>query len=77
MGLQDTKKPKLGIPLESQQTARFGVVEVIAKEKTTVFESDIAPKTQNGYAQPGDGVQTLTTNRSIFTDPVATGVKLP
>ena len=73
----DQISDKLGIPLESQQTTRFDVVEVIAKEKTTVFESVIAPTTQNGYAQPGGGVQTLITNRSIFTDPVATGVKLP
>lgn len=67
----------LGIPLESQQTLRFDVVEVTAKKTTTVFESIIAPTTQNGYTQPGGGVQTLITNRSAFTDPISTGIKLP
>jgi len=68
---------KLGIPLESQQTARFDIVEVTAQESTTVFESIIAPTTQNGYAQPGGGIQTLITDRNIFSEPRLTGRKLP
>ncbi|MGB3608917.1 MAG: hypothetical protein WA987_00975, partial [Cellvibrio sp.] len=68
---------KLGIPLESQQTARFDIVEVTAKKPVTVFESVIAPTTQNGYAQPGGGVQTLITDRTAFTEPRLTGKKLP
>jgi hypothetical protein len=68
---------RLGIPLESQQTGRFDVVQVIAKEPTTVYETVIANTTQNGYAQPGGGVQSLIPNRGQFTNPVVTGIKLP
>src|SRR5690606_14949183 len=67
----------LGIPLESQQTARFDIVEVTAKKPINVFESVIAPTTQNGYSQPGGAVQTLITDRASFTDPKVTGRKLP
>ncbi len=73
----DQISDKLGIPLESQQTTRFDVVEVTAKQQTNVFKSVIAPTTQNGYAQPGGGVQTLITDRSVFTAPKSTGTKLP
>jgi hypothetical protein len=68
---------RLGIPLESQQTMRFDVVQVVAKEPTTIYETVIANTTQNGYRQPGGGVQSLIPNRGIFTDPVVTGIKLP
>lgn len=68
---------RLGIPLESQQTARFDVVKVVAQEPTTVFESTIARTTQNEYTQPGGGVQTLIGNRGQFSAPVVTGTKLP
>ena len=68
---------RLGIPLESQQTARFDVVKIVAEKPTTVFESTIARTTQNGYAQPGGDLQTIITNRGAFSDPVPTGLKLP
>lgn len=64
---------RLGIPLESQQTLRFDVVEVKATKAVTVFESTIAPTTQNGYIQPGGGIQTLITDRSAFTNPAQIG----
>jgi hypothetical protein len=68
----DQISDRLGIPLESQQTLRFDVVKVTANQPITVFESVIARTTQNGYAQPGGGIQTLITNRAAFTDPVLT-----
>lgn len=72
----DQISDRIGIPLESQQTLRFDVVEVKATKAVTVFESKIAPTSQNGYIQPGGGIQTLITNRSAFTDPTVIG-KLP
>lgn len=72
----DQISDRIGIPLESQQTLRFDVVEVKATKAVTVFESKIAPTTQNGYIQPGGGIQTLITNRSAFTNPTVIG-KLP
>ncbi|MEE1673626.1 hypothetical protein SNR37_003052 [Agarivorans aestuarii] len=68
---------KIGIPLESQQTMRFEVFEVEANRDVEVFESIIAPTTQNGYSQPGGGVQTLITDRSAFSAPKSTNWKLP
>lgn len=68
---------RLGIPLESQQTTRFDVLELTVTQPTTVFESVIAKTTQAGYGQPGGGIQTIITDRSLFTDPVITGIKLP
>lgn len=73
----DDISDRLGIPLQSQQTIRFDIVEVTAIKKGNVFESVIAPTTQNGYAQPGGGVQTLITDRSAFSAPVFIGKKLP
>jgi hypothetical protein len=73
----DQISDRIGIPLESQQTLRFDVVEVTATRPTTVFDSVIARTTQNGYAQPGGGVQTLITDRGAFTDPIVTGIKFP
>lgn len=67
----------IGIPLESQQTTRFEVVEITATRDTTVFQSKIAPTTQNGWPQDGGGTQTLVTDRSAFSSPVPTGKKLP
>jgi hypothetical protein len=64
---------RLGLPLESQQTLRFDVVEVRTTRAVTVFESTIAPTTQNGYLQPGGGKQILITHRSAFTDPTVIG----
>lgn len=72
----DQISDRIGIPLENQQTLRFDVVEVKATKAVTVFESKIAPTSQNGYIQPGGGIQTLITNRSVFTDPTVIG-KLP
>lgn len=72
----DQISDRLGIPLESQQTLRFDVLEVVANRKITVFESTIASTSQNGYLQPGGGLQTLITDRSAFTPPVLVG-KLP
>lgn len=68
---------RLGLPLESQQTIRFDVMEMTAKKPTTVFQSLIARTTQNGYVQPGGGTQSIVTNRSAFTDPILTRIKLP
>ncbi|MBB5211668.1 hypothetical protein [Microbulbifer hydrolyticus] len=67
----------IGIPLESQQTPKFDLVEVEALEDVTVYQSTIAPTTQNGYSQPGGGTQTLIVNRSRFSDPKSTGRKFP
>lgn len=72
----DQISDRLGIPLESQQTLRFDVHEVVANRAVTVFESTIARTSQNGYLQPGGGIQTLITDRSAFTPPVLMG-KLP
>ncbi|NHZ93575.1 hypothetical protein F2P45_31915 [Massilia sp. CCM 8733] len=72
----DQISDRIGIPLESQQTLRFDIVEVVATKPVTVFESIIAPTVQNGYRQPGGGVQTLITNRRDFTAPIVIG-KLP
>ncbi|ATQ75717.1 hypothetical protein CR152_15155 [Massilia violaceinigra] len=72
----DQISDRLGIPLESQQTLRFDVHEVTANRAITVFESTIARTSQNGYLQPGGGIQTLITDRSAFTSPVLIG-KLP
>jgi hypothetical protein len=72
-----TISDRLGIPLESQQTVQFDIIEVTAIKKTNVFESVIAPTTQNGYSQPGGGVQTLITDRSAFSAPEFTGKKFP
>jgi hypothetical protein len=68
---------RLGLPLESQQVPRFDVVEIKAMHPTTTFTSKIAPTTQNGWSQAGGGIQTLVTDRSAFTPPVNTGMKLP
>jgi hypothetical protein len=73
----DDISDQLGIPLESQQTNKFDVVEVTALESVTVYQSKIAPTTQCGYRQPGGGTQTLILNRSVFSPPVTTGIKLP
>lgn len=68
---------QLGVPLESQQTARFDVVEIKAVRPTTTFSSTIAPTSQNGWIQEGGRIQTLVTDRNAFTPPVKTGIKLP
>ncbi|AQQ69201.1 hypothetical protein Mag101_17355 [Microbulbifer agarilyticus] len=67
----------IGIPLESQQTLKFDLMEVEALEDVTVYQSTIAPTSQNGYSQPGGGRQTLIINRSQFSDPKSTGRKFP
>lgn len=67
----------IGIPLESQQTLKFDLMEVEALEDVTVYQSTIAPTTQNGYSQPGGGRQTLIINRAKFSQPKATGRKFP
>ncbi|MBY6211517.1 hypothetical protein KUV95_08110 [Microbulbifer agarilyticus] len=67
----------IGIPLESQQIMKFDLMEVEALEDVTVYQSTIAPTSQNGYSQPGGGRQTLIINRSQFSDPKSTGRKFP
>ena len=64
---------RIGFPLESQQTRRFDIYEVVAKHAITVFTSTIAGTTQNGYRQSGGGTQTMITNRSAFSVPVLIG----
>jgi hypothetical protein len=73
----DEISDKIGIPLESQQTTKFDVVEVSAVTDVTVYQSEIAGTTQAGYSQPGGGQQTLIANRKKFTIPTSTGIKLP
>ena len=73
----DEISDQLGIPLESQQTQKFDIVEVEALQDTEVFQSQIAPTTQCGYSQPGGATQTLITNRSAFSAPRSTGIKRP
>lgn len=68
---------RLGMPLVNQQTTRFEVFEVTAQKPTSIFQSVIAPTTQNGYNQPGGGIQSLITNRDEFSTPVTTNIKLP
>jgi hypothetical protein len=68
---------RLGLPLESQQAARFDVVEIKAMRPSMTFDSKIAPTTQNGWSQTGGGIQSLVTDRGAFTPPVKTGIKLP
>lgn len=68
---------RFGLPLESQQAARFELVEIQATRGGSVFESTVAGTSQNGWVQAGGGTQSLITNRSIFTDPVSTGRKFP
>lgn len=68
---------RTGIPLESQQTPRFEVVEITATRNTTVFRSEIAHTTQNGWPQNGGGTQILVTDRGAFSNPKPTGKKLP
>lgn len=74
---RDQIADRLGLPLESQLTAHFDIVEIKAIHPTTTFVSKIAPTTQNGWSQAGGGLQTLITDRTAFTPPVRTGIKLP
>ena len=67
---------RLGVPLESQQAARYDIVEITAQRPTIVHHSQIAPTTQNGWSQTAGGSQTLVTDRGSFTAPVVVG-KLP
>ncbi|MFC6633027.1 hypothetical protein [Microbulbifer taiwanensis] len=73
----DEISDQLGIPLESQQTDKFDIVEVEALQDIDVFQSKIAPTTQCGYSQPGGATQTLITNRNAFSAPKTTGIKRP
>ena len=68
---------RLGMPLLNQKTTRFEVFVVTAKKDTNIFQSVIAPTTQNGYNQPGGGIQSLITNRDEFSTPVTTNINLP
>lgn len=68
---------RLGLPLESQLPGKFEVFEVVANRPTTVYNAEIARTSQNGWNQPGGGVQTLITDRSAFSPPIKTARKLP
>ena len=73
---------KLGLPLASQQGTRFQVMEITAIRNGTSFTSVIAPTTEVGangmiWSQGGGGLQTLLTDRSIFTPPRFTAIKFP
>ena len=73
---------RLGLPLASQQGAKFQVMEITAVRNGTSFTSVIAPTTEVGandmiWSQGGGGLQTLLTDRSIFTQPKLTTVKFP
>jgi hypothetical protein len=74
---RDQIASRLGLPLEQQKSARFDVVEIKAMRPSTTFVSKIAPTTQNGWSRTGGGIQSLITDRTAFTPPVSTGVKLP
>lgn len=78
----DQVAEKLGLPLASQQGASFQVVEITAFRNGTSFTSVIAPTTEVGangatWSQRGGGLQTLLTDRSIFTQPKITPIKFP
>ena len=73
---------KLGLPLASQQGTAFEVVSMKALSPGTSFTSKIAGTTEIGangevWSQAGGGLQTLITDRSIFSAPIGTGIKLP
>lgn len=73
---------RLGLPLASQQGAKFQIMEITAFRYGTSFTSVIAPTTEVGakgmiWSQGGGGLQTLLTDRSIFTQPKLTSIKLP
>lgn len=73
---------RLGLPLASQQGAKFQVMEIAAFRNGTSFTSVIAPTTEAGangmiWSQGGGGLQTLLTDRSIFTQPKLTKLKFP
>lgn len=73
---------KLGVPLVSQQGSKFQVVEIRALRNATSFTSVIAPTTELGangavWSQSGGGFQTLLVDRSAFSSPVLTKIKIP
>jgi uncharacterized Zn-binding protein involved in type VI secretion len=73
---------KLGVPLVSQQGAKFQVMEISAIRNSTSFTSVIAPTTELGangaiWSQSGGGLQTLLVDRSAFSSPVPTKIKIP
>lgn len=78
----DQVAEKLGLPLASQQGASFQVMEITAFRNGTSFTSVIAPTTEVGangttWWQRGGGLQTLLTDRSMFTQPKLTPIKFP
>lgn len=73
---------KLGVPLVSQQGVKFQVMEISAIRNGTSFTSVIAPTTELGangaiWSQSGGGLQTLLVDRSAFSSPVPTKIKIP
>lgn len=73
---------RLGLPLASQQGTTFQVFEITAFRRGTSFTSKIASTNEIGeagavWSQRADGIQTLLTDRSIFTSPVLTTMKFP
>jgi hypothetical protein len=71
-----------GLPLASQQGSRFQVLEITALRPGTSFTSVIAPTTEIGssgaiWSQKGGGLQTLLTDRGIFTSPRPANLRFP
>lgn len=73
---------RLGMPLASQSGAVFQVVEITAFRPGTTFTSVIAATSEVGsngviWSQGGKGLQTLITDRNIFTAPRFVEMKFP
>jgi hypothetical protein len=73
---------RLGLPLASQQGMKFEVMEISAFRNGTSFTSVIAPTSEAGangmiWTQGGGGLQTLLTDRNIFTQPKLTKITFP
>lgn len=78
----DNIADRFGLPLASQQGTRFQVMEITAFRENTSFTSVIAPTTEIGmngviWTQNGNGLQTLLTNRSAFTNPKLLDITFP
>jgi uncharacterized Zn-binding protein involved in type VI secretion len=73
---------RLGLPLASQSGTIFEVMEITAFRNGATFSSLIAPTAEIGangvlWSQRGGGIQTLLTDRSLFTKPILTGIQYP
>jgi hypothetical protein len=74
---RDQIASQFGLPLENQLSPRFELWGIQSTRPTTIFDSIIAPTTQNGWAQTGGRVQSLVIDRNAFTAPFNTGIKFP